>query len=84
LRHTYSTVEGDRIVEWWLVQDGVITLVHDATRDAYGRWPGVERHHPKVKLGVLGPTGFVEGDPGVDSPQIVVLRFDHIAQGRVH
>ena len=84
LRRSYSTVEGDRIVEWWLVRNGVITLVHDATRDEYGRWPGVERHHPGVKIGVLGPQGFVEGDPGPDSAAIIVLRFDHLAQGDVH
>jgi hypothetical protein len=73
----YSTVEGDPIFTWLLVEDGRVTYVHDHTRDGGAAATAVDTHTPKTfKLGFMRDHKFIEGDPTPNDSQKVVLELD--------
>jgi hypothetical protein len=74
LSFRYSTVEGDPIFTWLLVEDGIARFIKDSTRDVWGSAEGVAIHALKtMRLGFMQKGRFVEGEPTpADSPVIVL------------
>ena len=69
----YSTVEGDPIFTWLLVEDGNARFVDDDTYDTWGSRKVATHPLKSMRLGFTRDGKFVEGEPApADSPVIVI------------
>jgi hypothetical protein len=76
LLRRYSTVEGDPIAEWLLVQDGRLTVVHDSSRDdGAPPWAVYVSAPLEFKLGFMRAHNFVEGEPSATDSPVIVFHF---------
>ncbi|MEA3189093.1 MAG: hypothetical protein QOD99_2923 [Chthoniobacter sp.] len=72
----YSTVEGDPIFEWLLVQDGKLTYVRDSSRDDGARPWAIHVSTPlDFKLGFMQHSKFIEGEPSPTDSPVIVFRL---------
>ena len=72
----YSTVEGRPILTWLLVDGSRVTYVHDHTGDGGAPATAVDTQTTKtVKLGFLSDRKFIEGEPGTNDSQKIVLEL---------
>jgi hypothetical protein len=81
----FSTVEGDPISEWLLVEDGKLTYVHDSSRDAGAKpWAVYVWSPVEFAVGFMREHNFVEGEPAsTDSPVLVYqLRVPNVLDRR--
>jgi hypothetical protein len=85
LLRRYSTVEGRPIRTWLLEDGGRVTYVHDHTGDEGAPATAVDTHTPKnMKLGFLSDRKFLEGEPGTNDSQKVVLELDFATRSKVY
>jgi hypothetical protein len=72
----YSSVEGDPILDWLIVQDGRLTYVHDSSRDGGAPpWAVYVCTPLDFKLGFMRKDEFVEGEPTTTDSPIIVFQF---------
>lgn len=77
LKRRYSTVEGDWIYEWLIVEDGNMTVIQDSTRDGGFSPSAVYIYVPKTVLTGFYKNGeFVEGEPSSEDSPIRVVQLD--------
>lgn len=72
----FSTVEGDPIFVWVLVENGSARFIQDDMQDAWRSSAGVETLTAKaMRLGFYREGKFVEGEPGPRDSPIIVLEL---------
>jgi hypothetical protein len=75
LKYRTGTVEGDPIVNWIIVEDAKLSIIHDSTRDSWGTFPGMRIYQPAdLAIGYFKGTNFIEELP--KQLEILALRYD--------